>query len=444
MRTDKQGEVDEPDRKDELIRDIVRFRRHVTASRAAEDERRRAEKEQAKREDRYERMFGRMSLPVCICEIIRDRYGTPRGYQFRESNRAFERLLGRRKKQIAGKAVLDVLNWLGRDARQLLDSVAVRGVGRTLVAYRQAKERECYEVSVSRTQLDEMTMSFADVTERWARESSLAEREGIYSSVLENQDIMICRYGPDGTLVYANRAYRDYFAVAPEEELLAHSFMTCIPEEDRELVSRVHKSLGQSNPAVTYRHRVRIPDGGTRWLEWTDSAVLGAHGEILDYQATGRDVTARKEDEEEAVKQQADAERVMEQLDEALEAEQEKLRREREVRREAEETLAGMEDRLKKLLGGKILPGSVSICGECKRILDEDQNWLPFEIYMRDHTDIGISSSTCPYCKKRNYPAFYGGAEGNDAGPKESRSVPAQQSGDSSDDEDLPLRSNHG
>jgi len=50
---------------------------------------------------------------------------------------------------------------------------------------------------------------------------------------------------------------------------------------------------------------------------------------------------------------------------------------------------------------------AMTYCEECKRILDERENWIPFEIYMGSHAGVGLNRSTCPYCRRRNYPNSY-------------------------------------
>jgi PAS domain-containing protein len=38
-----------------------------------------------------------------------------------------------------------------------------------------------------------------------------------------------------------------------------------------------------------------LPDGTLCWQEWTDQAIFNEAGELIEYQAVGRDITERKE-----------------------------------------------------------------------------------------------------------------------------------------------------
>ncbi|MFN3690977.1 MAG: PAS domain-containing protein, partial [Fimbriimonadales bacterium] len=108
----------------------------------------------------------------------------------------------------------------------------------------------------------------------------------------------VCRWRPDGVLTFVNSAYCRYFNKSPEE-LLGKNFMPLIPEADRPLVEQAIATLSPENPIVSYTHRVYAPDGSIRWTEWTDHAIYDSRGNLIEIQSVGRDITARKQLEEE-------------------------------------------------------------------------------------------------------------------------------------------------
>jgi hypothetical protein len=57
------------------------------------------------------------------------------------------------------------------------------------------------------------------------------------------------------------------------------------------------------------------------------------------------------------------------------------------------------QDRLRRVLGG-LLP----ICASCKRIRDANEQWLPVEHYIREHSEAEFSHGICPDCARRLYP----------------------------------------
>jgi len=46
----------------------------------------------------------------------------------------------------------------------------------------------------------------------------------------------------------------------------------------------------------------------------------------------------------------------------------------------------------------KLLSGLLSICAACKRIRDEQGQWHPMEVYIRDHSEADFSHGLCPQC----------------------------------------------
>jgi PAS domain S-box-containing protein len=114
-----------------------------------------------------------------------------------------------------------------------------------------------------------------------------------YRTLVEEMPALICRFLPDGTLVYVNRAYQECFG--PDgQPLVGRNFFTFIPESDHDEVQRRYLSLTAASPVVTYEHPVSRPDGSIGWQERTDRAVFDERGRILEYQSIGRDVTGRR------------------------------------------------------------------------------------------------------------------------------------------------------
>ena len=136
--------------------------------------------------------------------------------------------------------------------------------------------------------------------ERKRADEALRESEGRYRAIVEDQTELICRFLPDGTLTFVNEAYCRYFG-KKRGELIGHSFMPLIPEEDQEFVADQFASLSPENPVVTYEHRVILPDGQIRWQQWADRAIFDQQGRFIEFQSVGRDITEQVQAEEQLV-----------------------------------------------------------------------------------------------------------------------------------------------
>jgi hypothetical protein len=52
----------------------------------------------------------------------------------------------------------------------------------------------------------------------------------------------------------------------------------------------------------------------------------------------------------------------------------------------------------------KSLSGLLPICCDCKKIRDDQGNWKPVEIYIRQHSEAKFTHSLCPDCLPKYFP----------------------------------------
>jgi PAS domain S-box-containing protein len=135
-----------------------------------------------------------------------------------------------------------------------------------------------------------------ELAERKQVEEALRQSEARYRAIVEDQTELICRFKPDGTLTFANDAYCRYFN-KERSDLIGQKFLPTMPSQDRELISQNFRSLSQGHPINTYEHRIILPSGEIRWQQWSDRAVFDEHGNFIECQAVGRDITKLKQAE---------------------------------------------------------------------------------------------------------------------------------------------------
>jgi PAS domain S-box-containing protein len=133
-----------------------------------------------------------------------------------------------------------------------------------------------------------------DITERKRIEEALRESEERYRNVVEDQTEFICRFLPDCTHIFVNDAYCRYFN-RKREELIGYRFSPVLHPEDRENIARHLASLTPEHPVMDIDHQTIVPDGSIRWQRWSDRAIFGEDGRVIEYQSVGRDITEQKE-----------------------------------------------------------------------------------------------------------------------------------------------------
>ena len=114
---------------------------------------------------------------------------------------------------------------------------------------------------------------------------------------VENQPDPICRFMPDTTLTFVNRAYATLFHSTPEE-MIGKRFMGLVAERDRLGLLSHLRSIAPDHPSGQYEHRHLSRSGGTRWHLWTTLGYFDETGAVLSYQAVGTDITERKQSEQ--------------------------------------------------------------------------------------------------------------------------------------------------
>jgi PAS domain S-box-containing protein len=137
----------------------------------------------------------------------------------------------------------------------------------------------------------------AEVAERKRIERELRISEERFKNIVKDQSELICRFLPDGILTFVNQAFSN-MAEMPENELLGNSFFMFLADED---VSRVVKLMNEVSPADPDRSielKVYVKDK-IYWMHWIGRGLFDSDGNLIEYQAVGRDVTDRKRTEEE-------------------------------------------------------------------------------------------------------------------------------------------------
>jgi PAS domain S-box-containing protein len=136
-----------------------------------------------------------------------------------------------------------------------------------------------------------------DITEIKRTEAALKNSERRYRAIVQDQTELICRISPEGILSFVNQAYCRYFGKT-KEELLGTYFIQMI-DEDIDLFKARLSGLTKTAPVCETEHYVTLPNGEVRWQHWIKRAMFDDAGTLLEYQAVGRDITERKQTEEE-------------------------------------------------------------------------------------------------------------------------------------------------
>ncbi len=153
-------------------------------------------------------------------------------------------------------------------------------------------------------QFAELAHKTRQAVQRRRMERALEESERRYRAVIESQTELICRFLPDGTLLFVNGAFCTYYGKSTSD-LIGKRLQYTIHPDERERNRQHFSQLTAEKPVATIEHRVLMPDGSVRWQQWTDRAIFDECGNLAEYQSVGRDITDRKDAEEAMEKSEA-------------------------------------------------------------------------------------------------------------------------------------------
>lgn len=125
----------------------------------------------------------------------------------------------------------------------------------------------------------------------------LRKSEAQYRGIVEDQTELICRCRPDGTIIFVNEV-----------------FCQLLGKTRDELIGQSYESL--------------LPGDKIRWMQWTNRAVFNEKGNITEFQSVGRDITDRKQIEEDLRRSHDELRTFAKYLSEAEEHERQRIAKE--------------------------------------------------------------------------------------------------------------------
>ncbi|MEB3342030.1 PAS domain S-box protein [Okeania sp.] len=141
------------------------------------------------------------------------------------------------------------------------------------------------------------------ITERQKIENELRQSEQRYRAVIEDQTECIARFQTDGTLTLVNDTFCRYFD-KEKAELIGQVYQPLIFPPDREKIDSLLASLNPENPVGEVENRVFVGEQ-VRWMQWINRGIYNTEGELIEFQAVGRDISDRIAAEEALKKSEA-------------------------------------------------------------------------------------------------------------------------------------------
>ncbi|MGD8779275.1 MAG: PAS domain S-box protein [Ignavibacteria bacterium] len=143
-----------------------------------------------------------------------------------------------------------------------------------------------------------------DITERKRAEEALKRSEENYRIIIENQTDLVVKIDTEGNFLFVSPSYCETFGKS-KNELVNKKSIPLIHEDDLEATLEEMKKLYKPPYVCDFEQRV-LTKNGWRWFAWSNTAVLDENNEVKEIIGVGRDITERKNFENELIKKEHD------------------------------------------------------------------------------------------------------------------------------------------
>lgn len=141
------------------------------------------------------------------------------------------------------------------------------------------------------------SMIIRDISERLKAEQMVRESETKYRMIVENQTDLIVKLNKESEFLFVSPSFCRMFGQR-EEELVGHKFYEVIEMENYDNTLN-HFQLLIIPPHHGYKEERMLTTEGWKWLAWNDTAILDENLNIVEIIGVGRDITRRKQAEQE-------------------------------------------------------------------------------------------------------------------------------------------------
>ncbi len=257
-------------------------------------------------EHHYRQLFTSMTEMFEILELIYDNNGKVIDYYFREVNPAVEKVVGKSKEELIDKRGKDIFNIIENYWLEFYDRVSKTGKPEHFENYRSGLDKY-YSVTAWKIKENQIAVIFTDVTKRKKAQKEYKERNDKFRALFENSIDAVLLTKVDGNILDVNVAAEKIFGYNKEEMIkLGRNGIVDTNDPNLSVLLSERTRTGRAKGEL----RLKRKDGTIFPAEISNSVYNDIKGNKRTSMII-RDITRRKQAEEDLNKYRGELERLV-------------------------------------------------------------------------------------------------------------------------------------
>ncbi|MCX7905401.1 MAG: PAS domain S-box protein [Elusimicrobiales bacterium] len=134
--------------------------------------------------------------------------------------------------------------------------------------------------------------------ERLENKNNLLITNQKYQKLVNNQIDPVCLWKPNTEIVISNSSYNNIHG----SDIVGKKWIDFVPDDYKSYVrEKIEKVIKYKKP-LKYEHPTLTNNNQLKWFEWIDNPILDENNNVIFIQSTGRDITDKKNYEDELLK----------------------------------------------------------------------------------------------------------------------------------------------
>lgn len=243
-------------------------------------------------EERRQAILESMLDPHVLLQAVRDQDGAVIDFEYADANTAACEYMGMAPGDLVGARLLDLLPGQAGSGMFALYAGAVES-GDALVLDDYAYPHEIvqderrYDIRAVKVG-DALSFTWRDVTDRHRQAEALATSEQRYRLLAENASDVVAQSSPDGTIEWVSASVTALLGWAPSDLIGQRIFEYLHPDDVPDILAAQGR-MAHGEP-LRFNARVRLADGGYRWVASNVRPVFDESGAVIGRVAGWRDV----------------------------------------------------------------------------------------------------------------------------------------------------------